>query len=138
MERKDFLSLIGIGSASMLAAVCLGSCSKSSAGGNAPSNVDFNIDLSLPANAALVTAGGYIYSSGIIVAKTTAGSYIAVSQSCTHQGVSVQYQGDVQRFYCPGHGASFSNTGAVLGGPAGSALKQYNVALTGTILRVYS
>jgi cytochrome b6-f complex iron-sulfur subunit len=138
MERKEFLSLIGIGSASMLAAVCLGGCSKSSAGGSAPSNVDFNIDLTLPANAALNTAGGYIYSGGIIIAKTTAGTYLAVAQSCTHEGVSVQYQGAAQRFYCPGHGATFSNAGAVLGGPAGSALKQYNVALTGTTLRVYS
>jgi cytochrome b6-f complex iron-sulfur subunit len=138
MERKEFLSLVGLGTASVFAAVCLGGCAKSSSGGTAPTNVDFTLDLTLPANAALVTAGGYIYSGGIIIAKTTAGSYLAVSQSCTHEGVSVQYQAANQRFYCPGHGATYSVTGAVTGGPAPSALKEYNTALTGNMLRIYS
>jgi cytochrome b6-f complex iron-sulfur subunit len=138
MERKEFLSLIGVGTASVFAAVCLGGCSKSSAGGSAPSNVDFTLDLTLPANAALAVAGGYMYSGGIIIAKTTAGGYLAVSQSCTHEGVSVQYQAGNQRFYCPGHGATYSTTGAVTSGPAPTSLKQYNTSLTGNMLRVYS
>lgn len=138
MERKEFLSLAGLGTASVFAAFCLGGCSKSSSGGNAPSNVDFTLDLTLPVNTALAAAGGYVYSGGIIIARTTAGSYIAVSQSCTHEGVTVQYQDANNRFYCPGHGATYSISGAVTGGPAGSALKQYNTALSGNSLRIYS
>ena len=142
MERKEFLSLIGFGSASALAAVCLGGCSKSG-GGNSnvpspPSAVNISLDLTLPANAALGASGGYLYTSGIIVAKTTAGDYIAVSQVCTHEGVTVRYEGANQRFYCASHGTTFSNTGAVTGGPATTALKQYNTSLSGNILRVYS
>jgi cytochrome b6-f complex iron-sulfur subunit len=142
MERKEFLSLIGFGSASALAAVCLGGCSKSAAGDpnvpSAPSSVNISLDLTLPANAALGASGGYVYTGGIIVAKTTAGDYIAVSQVCTHQGATVRYEGANQRFYCTSHGATFSNTGVVTGGPAPSALKQYNTSLTGNVLRVYS
>ncbi|MCW3093717.1 MAG: Rieske (2Fe-2S) iron-sulfur domain protein [Ferruginibacter sp.] len=140
MDRKEFLSLIGLGATSIFAATCLGGCSKAASGytGSAPSNVDISLDLSLPVNASLNTSGGYLYTGGIIVAKTTAGTFIAVSQACTHEGVSVQYQGPNQRFYCPSHGATFSNTGAVTAGPASVALKQYNTSLNGNLLRIYS
>ena len=139
MDRKEFLSLIGFSTASVITSMCFGGCSKSSGDiTSAPANVDITLDLTLPANAALNIAGGYLYTSGIIVAKTTAGNYIAVSQACTHQGVAVQYQGSNQLFYCPSHGATFSNTGAVLSGPASASLKQYNTSLMGNILRIYS
>ena len=141
MERKEFLSLVGFGSASILTAMCLGGCSKSgTVNGNvtAPTKVDFTIDVSLPAYASLATAGGYIYSSGIVIGHAISGGYIAVSQACTHQGVTVQYVGSGHQFYCPSHGATFSENGAVTGGPAGNALKQYQTTLTGTMLRIYS
>lgn len=140
MERKEFLSLLSLGSASALAAVYLGSCSKSSTGSNvtAPANVDFTLDLSLPANSSLAASGSYLYSNGIIVAHTIAGNYIAVSQACTHEGVTVQYIGSSHQFYCPSHGATFSETGAVTGGPASSSLKQYQTSLSGTMLRIFS
>lgn len=138
MDRKEFLSLIGLSTASVFAA-CLAGCSKSSGDTtSAPTNVDISLDLTLPANATLNTTGGYLYTGGVIVAKTTTGNYIAVSQACTHQGVSVQYQGSNQLFYCPSHGATFSNAGAVLSGPASASLRQYNTSLTGNILRIYS
>jgi cytochrome b6-f complex iron-sulfur subunit len=140
MERKEFLSLLGLGSAAVFTAVCMVGCSKEAAtqGGTAPTNVDFTLDLTLPANANLVAKGGYIYSNGIIVALTAAGNYIAVSQACTHEGVSVQYVSSQDLFYCPSHGAKFSDTGTVISGPTSSALKQYNTSLNGTSLRVYS
>ena len=141
MERKEFLSLMGLGSASIFAAVCLGGCSKSgTSSGNvtAPANVDFTLDLSLPANAALATAGGYLYSNGLVVAHTVSGGYIAVSQACTHEGVTVRYVSASHEFYCPSHGATFSETGAVTGGPTSGSLKQYQTALSGTMLRVFS
>ena len=100
MNRKDFLLSIGLSGGSLMLAACLGGCKKTDAV-NAPT-VDFTLDLSLPANAVLNTPGGYIYSNGVIIAKTIAGVIVAVSQSCTHQGVSVQYQSSGDRFYCSG------------------------------------
>ncbi len=140
MERKEFLSLLGLGTAGIFSAACLGACSKAASGYTppVPTVVDITLDLSLPANAALNNIGGYIYTNGVIVAKTKTGSYIAVSQDCTHQGVSVQYQVANQQFYCPSHGSIFSETGSVTGGPAPTSLKQYNTTLTNNMLRVYS
>ncbi len=148
MERKEFLSLIGLGSASALAAVCMGGCAKSTettttpgqpTQPTTPTNVNITLDLTLPANAALTNPGGYIYTGGIIVAKTTTGSFIAVSQACTHQGTTIQYEGTNKRFYCPNHGATFTDTGAFIAGPDSlAALKQFKTSLSGNILTISS
>lgn len=138
MDRKKFIEQVGIVAGSTILFTCIG-CSKSgnaSPSTAAPSNVDFTLDLSASANAALSTNGGYVYSNRIIVARTLAGNYIAVSQTCTHETYTVVYQGNNSRFYCANHGATFSETGAVTNGPANSALKQYTTALSGTSLRI--
>ena len=141
MDRKEFLSMLGLSAASFTLASCLGGCTKDAAGlsnTTAPSNVDFTIDLTQAANNALNTNGGYIYKNGIIVARTKGGDYIAVQQVCTHESNSVMYQGNYSRFYCDRHGATFSESGSVTGGPAARALQRYNTSLSGNMLRVYS
>ncbi len=145
MERKEFLSLVGLSSASALAAVCMGSCSKSTENTTTPgqpttpANVNITLDLTQAANASLATPGGYIYTGAIIVAKTISGSYIAVSKVCTHQGSTIEYQGTNQRFYCPNHGATFSDTGSFIAGPDSLAsLKQYKTTLSGNMLTITS
>jgi cytochrome b6-f complex iron-sulfur subunit len=137
MDRKAFLSSIGLSAGTLLIASCLGACGKTvvNSGGSAPT-LDFTLDLTQAANAALNTLGGYLYANGVIVAKTLSGNIIAVSQACTHQGVTVQYVSNNNNFYCPSHGASFSATGAATGGPTNGALKQYIVTVTGNTVRV--
>jgi cytochrome b6-f complex iron-sulfur subunit len=136
MDRKEFLSLIGgLGGASIVMA-CVG-CSKASSGDTTgPSNIDFTVDISQ--STALQSAGGYIYSNGVIIARTVSGSFIAVQQTCTHERFNIIYQGSQHRFYCDGHGGTFSESGNVTGGPPPRALKTYNTSLSGNILRIYS
>jgi cytochrome b6-f complex iron-sulfur subunit len=131
MDRKEFLSLLGVSSGALILTHCMGSCKNSE---SAP-NVDFTIDISTPQFAALNNVGGSASYNGVVIAKT-AGGYVAVAQACTHEGAAVNYQSSQNRFYCPRHGATFSTTGAVTGGPANSPLKQYTCTLTGTLLRV--
>lgn len=141
MTREEFLDSIGV-SVAALAIVSCEACKKdsgsSSGGTSGPSNVDFTLDLTSSANSALQSNGGYMVSNGVIVARTTAGAYIAVQSSCTHESYTLIYQGSSSRFYCTNHGASFSNSGSVLNGPASKSLKVYNTTLTGSSLRVYS
>ncbi len=142
MDRKDFLTALGYSSGALLFTSCLAGCSKSAGSSSAttaplpPQVVNFNLDLSLPANSALNTPGGYVYSNNVIVARTKTGTIIAVSQACTHQGTSVQYVNDKDQFYCPNHGSMFSETGTVLYGPANGSLKQYAVTIAGNIVTV--
>ncbi len=141
MDRKEFLSSIGLSAAALLLAPCLGGCKKESAnpggnpgGGNPPPAVDFTIDLAQ--NPALNNPGGFIYRNGIIIAKTTAGNLIAVSQTCTHQGGTVAFRSANNDFLCSNHGARFSTSGSVLQGPATAPLRQYTVAVNGNQVRI--
>ena len=136
MERKEFLALVGTSIGAIALANCFQSCQKQN---NSPAQptVDFTLDLSSSANAALATNGGYIYNNGVVVAKTMSGTYIAVAQACTHQGVSVIYESSTNDFYCNAHGSTFSPNGNVTAGPATIALKQYTCNLSGSSLRVH-
>ncbi|MCY7293121.1 MAG: Rieske 2Fe-2S domain-containing protein [Ferruginibacter sp.] len=146
MQRKEFINALGVSTATLLLATCFGGCSKASTdSGNTvtppsppPTNVDFLLDLTLNENANLATNGGFVYKNGIIIARTTTGSYIAVSMACTHQGTTVVYQGNNNQFFCNNHGSTFSNTGTVNNGPATTNLRRYNTTLTGSMLRVFA
>ncbi len=132
MDRKEFLALVGMSAGGLVLASCLGGCTKQTV------NVDFTLDLSQSANAALNTNGGSLVKSGVIVARTLTGTYIAVASACTHEGVTVNYISSSNSFYCGGHGARFSSTGSVNNGPASVGLQQFKTTLTGNSLRVYS
>lgn len=141
MDRKEFLSAIGLGAAAFAVVNCAACSKKNDASANGvsgPSGVDFTLDLTLSANAALLTIGGYLATNGIIVARTTAGAYIAVQQSCTHENYPLIYQGSSQRFYCNNHGSYFNETGVVQVSPATRSLTTYTTVLTGNSLRVHS
>jgi cytochrome b6-f complex iron-sulfur subunit len=136
MERRDFLGTL---SAPVLAAcaVCMGACSKSGDSSTAaPTGVNFTIDL----NTSLTFAGSWLAQSGVVVARlasgNTAGSFTAVQQACTHEGVAINYDAQGTRFVCNAHGSVFNTSGAVTAGPAPRALKQYSVSVTGTTLTV--
>ena len=145
MERKEFLALLGSGTASFLVLGCLGGCSKSDSDDAAPggnpgpgtNKVDFTLDLNTPANAPLKTKGNAVVSNKVIVAYTNAGTYLAVAALCTHQNGNLEYDAVGNKFSCPVHGSNFGPDGAVINGPAATPLKQYKTSLTGTNLRVY-
>jgi len=139
MDRKEFLSVLGLGVAAVACEMCLGGCNNPNAGMNitAPTNVDFTLDLTNPAWSSLKSVGAYVYNVGVIVARTSSG-YVAVSQACTHQGSTVVFDPGSNSFFCPAHGSRFSLSGGVLNGPAGSPLGAYKTSLTGSSLRVYS
>ncbi len=133
MERKEFIKLAGAGAGWMLISTCFTNCSNNAE--PAPTNVDFTIDVS---TGALAQTGGSIIQSGVIVARTLTGDFIAVASACTHQGTTIQYQAGNKRFQCPNHGATFNESGSVTNGPAKNALRQFTTMLSGTMLRVSS
>ncbi|MES2558339.1 MAG: Rieske (2Fe-2S) protein [Bacteroidota bacterium] len=136
MDRKEFLALIGMATGSVVMSACLGSCKKEEKSPNL--SKDFTLDLTQPANAPLNSNGGFVVTDGVIVARTTAGAYIAVAAACTHEGTTLNFDASNNRFHCSKHGSNFSTAGAVLNGPAETALQQFNTTLTGNLLRVFS
>ncbi len=138
MDRKQFLSLFGAGSAATACAYCLGGCKSPSDTITGPTGVNLTIDLTQPANSALTQNGGYIYNSGIIIARTVNSAYVAVSQTCTHQGNTIVYDKSTNQFFCPAHGSRFATDGSVVNGPASSPLTRYMTHVSGSTLTVTS
>ncbi len=142
MTRPDFLSLLGLGAGAVLTTGlgCLSGCKKDDTA--PPSGVDFTLDLTDPANAALVAAGGYVYrgpSDALIVAHTAAGTYIAASRRCTHQQTTLEFNAGSTHYICSNHNAQFAADGSVARAPdSGSAtnLKTYAVTQNGNILHI--
>jgi cytochrome b6-f complex iron-sulfur subunit len=150
MERKDFIEQVGLSAASVLIFGCMQSCSKSDSpapsqptgtnNNNTVKTIDFTINITISPYTNLNTAGGFYIdrTNSIIIARTLTNEFLAVSAVCTHQQVILDFEASNNRFYCSGHGSTFSTTGAVTDGPAAAPLKQYKTALSGNLLRVYS
>lgn len=141
MERNEFLSTLGIGALGLCMGSCLAACSKGdnagpSGGNNPPVGTTFTTDL----GSSITNIGDTRVSNGIILARIAAGnvvsSFTAVQVACTHEGVSINYNNGQGVFICPLHGSIFSKTGAVVQGPAATALKQYTISITGSTLTV--
>jgi cytochrome b6-f complex iron-sulfur subunit len=138
MDRKEFLSILGIGTAALACGACFEGCAVDNPVAAPPTNVDFTLDLNAPSSAPLANAGGYIYQDALIVARVKSGSYAALSSACTHAGTTVYYDLTLDQFHCPSHGSNFRTDGSVANGPAGSPLMRYNTSHNGSSLRVYS
>ncbi|MES2780394.1 MAG: Rieske 2Fe-2S domain-containing protein [Bacteroidota bacterium] len=138
MDRKEFLTLIGMATGGIIISTCFDSCKKDDSSATTALSKDFTLDLTQASNAPLKNNGGFIVTNGVIVARTTAGAYIAVAAACTHQGTTVGFEAANNRFHCSNHGSNFSTTGSVINGPAGTALQQFNTSQTGNNLRIFS
>lgn len=136
MDRKDFISQVGLGVAAVLIPACIGGlagCKKKSE--DPPAPVDFTVDVSA---GPLASNGGFIVQNTVIVARTNTGTFIAVAAKCTHQGTTINYNAGGNNFICPNHQSHFDSEGKVTQGPATSNLVKYNTTLTGSSLRVFS
>jgi cytochrome b6-f complex iron-sulfur subunit len=141
MNRKEFLLNLGMGGAAVFATMtlgCMNACTSQKA--VTPSGgVDFTIDLADPANAALTTNGGFLIKNQVVVAKSKSGSFVAVTQICSHQGnPNVSYISSTDSFGCSVHGATFDINGKGTNSTGSGGLTLYKTALTGNSLRVYS
>ena len=101
--------------------------------------MDFTINIANSPFNVLQNNGGFYVdtANNVIIAKTTSGMLIAVSSLCTHQSVTLEFQANNNRFYCPGHRSNFNTSGTVLNGPASAPLKSYKTSLSGSLLRIY-
>ncbi|ADB40863.1 ubiquinol-cytochrome c reductase iron-sulfur subunit [Spirosoma linguale] len=153
MNRGEFIRSLGMSSAALMAFYCMGttlsSCSSKGSDDPTPSTttpvpstgitgnaevskgvINFTLNLSDSTFNKLKTAGQYVLVGNLIVARTTAGQYVALSKTCTHEGTDVQYRSTQNDFFCPNHGSEFSTTGVVEVGPASRPLTQYKTAVS--------
>ena len=137
MERRAFLSTLGIGAAFALTATCIGGCTKDT---TAPlTTTDFTLNLDEAANVGLKTNGGYVISNNCVVARDISGNYVAATVICSHeQKKQVIYDKAQNNYRCTAHDALFSLSGQGLNSKGNGGLTIYKTTLTGNLLRVYS
>ena len=142
MERKEFISALGIGAGSIIISSCLGACGKSDSPSPGPTpgpggKVDFTVDVSTNSD---INSKGWTILNSIIIAKSGS-SYIALSGVCTHQANSMTYSPSTNTFPCSqqdaAHGSIFNENGVKITGPATANLKKYSTTLSGNSLRVF-
>lgn len=96
---------------------------------------EYIIDLSLAKYANLLQdfasvsiTGTGISTAPIIVMRVAADTYVALENSCTHEGGRMgTFSKSSMVFTCSSHGATFDSTGKHKSGPGGGALKSYPV-----------
>lgn len=138
MERRKFFRNFAVGGSLLLTVpVLFNSCSDDTddgGGGKTPEGI--TVDLNSAEFAALKTVGGFAYRGDIIVIRSSETVYFALSKKCTHEGCDVIYNSANKDLPCPCHGSKFSTTGAVINGPATTALKTYTVKQSGNTLTI--
>jgi Rieske Fe-S protein len=80
---------------------------------------------------ALVQAG----SNTLLVARTGASTFTALTAICTHEACLIT-NGEGGAFVCPCHGSRFDAGGRVLTGPAVTSLRSFATAFSGNSLTI--
>jgi len=141
MNRREVIQKFLLGGTVMVVVPSvLTSCSKDETddpGNNnpPPPGSDIVLDLTLPANSALNTAGNSKIVNNIIIINTGTG-FVALSSICTHQGCTVAFNPGAGQLQCPCHGSVYSTSGSVINGPAPLPLQSYPVSVTDNVLTV--
>ncbi|MFM2267058.1 MAG: hypothetical protein RL757_499 [Bacteroidota bacterium] len=131
MDRRDFLSQLGLGAAFVLTATCVGACKSDTA----PTTVNLTVDLTSAEAVNLKTNGGYFIKDGVVIARTTSGGYAAASLTCSHDAEKkVQYA--TNGWKCTAHGATFAENGTPTNNVTSKTLVTYTTAVNGNTLTI--
>ena len=142
ISRMEFLKSMGFKGASLLAIYCgasaISSCiNEAGDPADGPAGIDFTLDLNDPANANLLSAGGYLIVNKIVIARVSADAFAAVTQVCSHENKSkVVFRDD--EFYCTEHGARYTLEGKGLNSEGKKGIKSFNTEFSGTSLHVFA
>ena len=100
-------------------------------GGAIQLTIDASSPLAAPGSAAFVSSA----AGNLLVARTAADTFTALTATCTHEGCTITgFSG--QSYVCPCHGSQFSTSGGVLNGPASRSLRQYQTQFAGGVLTI--
>ncbi len=142
MDRRNFLNTMGLTGAALFATYCLGGCTKKEddVTPDLPAT-GLSLDLNTAQYAGLKNNGSFVVLANekIVVARTNAGLYVAVTRICSHeQQEQVSYFTSPERFECGAHGAQFNTNGGGLNSNGSKGLRTYKTEInpTGDTLKI--
>lgn len=132
----DSVTAAGAGSARPTPPTSAASAQPAASGGGVPAG-----GTAIGAAADLPVGGSLAFSDSVgnpgFALQPKAGTYLAYSAVCTHEGCTVGYDQQADQFACPCHGARFNGaSGAVVRGPARDPLQPYTITESGGTLYV--
>jgi cytochrome b6-f complex iron-sulfur subunit len=144
LDRRGLLKAACATCAALGVASCGGGSSPSTANGGGPASTQASGAASPSAagtsgvivKLAAIPVGGSVSGRGpngekLLLAQPTAGTVVAFSAICTHQGCTVEPDG--KKLACPCHGSVYDAfTGKNISGPAPSPLHPFAVKVSGT------
>jgi len=145
-SRRAFLSRTLLGFAAAGIAWIVQACGGSTAPPAPKGPRTIGIDLTESRFAPLGSVGGTVTldasaldglpDNGIFLTRQSETSILCLDRTCTHQFCQVGSFGAGGIALCPCHGSRYSTTGAVVNGPARTALTRYDASLDGTTLTI--
>ncbi|MBF2027748.1 MAG: Rieske (2Fe-2S) protein [Oscillatoriales cyanobacterium C42_A2020_001] len=148
MDRRSFLSWVGVGWIASCLPVAIAACSNTSTSGNAPQASAPRSSPRADGFQAVGTVATLDQSGQLLVKDFVGGSVLvvrdpanpnaiaAVSPTCTHQGCIVEWKTDQKAFVCPCHAAKFATNGQVLESPASRPLQTFTAKVEGDSILV--
>ena len=130
LNRREFLARSAMAAAALAA---IEGCGDGQIGPTAVTvGSSGNLAVKLSDFPQLATTGTLVRipNSTVAVTRTGANTFTALSTICTHEGCDTNVSAN--RLSCPCHDSLFSNTGAVLRGPATRALPSLNYTFDST------
>jgi cytochrome b6-f complex iron-sulfur subunit len=134
MKRRDFINWVGLGWIASSLPVAIAACSPP----NTTSTTSGSSDWQTVGTVAELDKNGQLLlndspaSSVLVVGTSKSENLIAVNPTCTHQGCTVAWQAENQKFVCPCHGAEYGVDGTVQKEPATKPLKTYAAKIEGS------
>ena len=119
MNRRTFLTWVGVGSLASFFPMALALCSNPKDAANPSTRPDGFIPVGTIQE---LDQNGSIFNSKL--------------PACPHAGCVVKWKADKQEFICPCHGAEFRADGQLMKGPAHKGLKPYIAKVEGNIILI--
>jgi cytochrome b6-f complex iron-sulfur subunit len=125
LARREFLGAAALTALALLEAACGNGQIGPTVPGDAGVVGGNTLVVTLSQYSALASTGGVARVDGgngrpVALVRTSATTFLALSLRCPHEGFTVGVTGST--FYCPAHGARFSNNGTWTGGQRTSSL----------------
>lgn len=143
MNRREFLTWVGIGGIASYLPFAITACSSDSQRSSQTPTVNdaeeetIKIDTT-PREDGFLAIGtikkldqkgqlSQLLNDVIVIRDPETSELVAFTSLCPHQGCTVKWDTDENNFACPCHQSNFSKQGEVISGPAVTPLEQYEV-----------
>ncbi len=140
MKRREFITLVGVGSATpLIISACTPKASETvsnSVRSDGFQEVGKLTELEKNKQIIAENLGNGQQKALIISNPTDNSQLIAVNPTCTHAGCTVSWESEKQVFICPCHDSQFSSDAQVVEGPANEPLASYEVKSEGDAILV--